>query len=312
MALFSLNLMRIALELAKEDNTYEAMATKFFQHFVYIAHALKIRDNQNYELWSERDGFFYDVLCYPDGKFSKFRVRSTVGIIPLFAAEVITEEELEQFPEFKKNFLWFLKNRKDLTKDCAIPIFKGSSHKYLLSLVNQDQLTRILGYLWNPQEFRSEFGMRSLSKFHEANPFFYKDKQIGYEPGDSVHRVKGGNSNWRGPIWFPTTYLLIQSLKTFSQVFQDELKIEVMGENPVTIAEIAQYFADRLIALFRKNPQGVRPFHGEHFPFAKDPHFHDLIQFYEFYHAETGRGLGSSHQTGWTGLVANLIQEFKK
>lgn len=312
MALFCLNLMRIALELAKEDKTYEAMATKFFQHFIYIAHAMKIRDNQSYELWSERDGFFYDVLCYPDGKFSKFRVRSLVGLIPLYATEIISEDELNQFPEFKKNFIWFLKNRVILTKECVIPVREGTTQKYLLSLVSQEQFKRILGYLWDPKEFRSEFGIRSLSKFHEENPFFYKDRQIGYEPGDSVNRVKGGNSNWRGPIWFPTTYLLIQTLKTFSQVYKNELQVSVPGENPVTTDEITRYFADRLISLFRKNDKGVRPVFGEDFPFAKDPYFQDLILFNEFFHAETGKGLGASHQTGWTGLVANLIEEFKR
>jgi hypothetical protein len=311
MALFCLNLMRMALILSKDDPTYELMATKFFQHFIYIAYAMKIRDNKQYELWSEKDGFFYDVLSYPDGKYSKFRVRSLVGIIPLYAIDTISEEELNQFPEFKKNFLWFLKNREMLTKDCAIPITVNKSKKYLLSLANQDQLQRILTYVWDPKEFRSDFGLRSLSKFHEKNPFAYKGRQISYEPGDSLHRVKGGNSNWRGPIWFPTTYLLIQSLKTLSQVYSDKVTITATGEKPANLDKIASYFADRLIALFRKDPDGIPPFLGKDFPFAKDPHFHNYYLFYEFYHGDTGKGHGASHQTGWSALVANLIEEFK-
>ncbi len=311
MAFFCLNLMRMALELAKDDRTYEAMATKFFQHFIYIAYAMKIRGNQQYELWSERDGFFYDVLSYPDGHFSKFRVRSLVGLIPLYAVDLITQEELDKFPEFKRNFLWFLKNRKTLTQDCALPIQDPEGQKYLLTLANQEHLTRILGYVWNPEEFRSPFGLRSLSKIHASKPFIYKNHQISYEPGDSLHRVKGGNSNWRGPIWVPTTYLLIQSLKKLGKVYGNQVQINVPNEPSVGIGEMAQNFANMLIALFQKDARGIRPFLGENFPRAQDPHFCDLIQFYEFYHGDTGRGLGASHQTGWSGLVANLIQEFR-
>ncbi len=310
MALFCLNLMRMALELAKEDKTYEAMATKFFQHFIYIAAAMKHQGSQDYEMWSNRDGFFYDVLSFTDGRFAKFRVRSLVGIIPLFATEVLTEEEIDKFPEFKRNFLWFLKNRPSLTKDCAIPFTANKSTNYLLALVNREQLASVLRYIWNPNEFRSEYGLRSLSKFHEANPFFYKDHQVGYEPGDSLHRVKGGNSNWRGPIWFPTSYLLIRALDTFSKVYKDDFKIMVGDEKAVGIPDISNYFAEKMIAIFKKNPQGIRPFLGKDFPMAKDPHFDHLV-FNEYFHAETGKGLGASHQTGWTALVANLIHEFK-
>ncbi len=312
MALFCLTLMRMALELAKEDKTYESMATKFFQHFVYIAHAMKKRGNHSYELWSERDGFYYDVLSFPDGHFAKFRVRSLVGIIPLYAVEIITEEELDKFPDFKRNFLWFLNNRRSLAEDCATLIGEGKTKSYLLSLANRKQFESILTYIWNPQEFRSEFGLRSLSKFHAAQPFFYKDKQVSYEPGESLHKLKGGNSNWRGPIWFPTTYLLIQSLSRYAEAYHKDFTIRVGEEPPAKIDDISRYFADRLITLFKKDSNGVRPFLGADFPFAKDPHFHDHIQFYEYYNAETGKGLGASHQTGWSGLVANLIHEFRQ
>lgn len=311
MAMFCLNLMRIALEIAKVLPSYETMATKFFQHFVYIADAMKNLGNKQYSMWSEDDGFFYDVLVHPDGNFSRFRVRSLVGLIPLYAIETISEEELDQFPQMKKDFLWFLNNRKDLTKDCLTTVIKNNKKIYVLSLVNENLLQKILHYVWDPKEFRSTFGLRSLSKFHEEHPFSYKNTRVGYEPGDSIERIKGGNSNWRGPIWFPTTYLLIESLRKFSQIFGHTLKISVDGEPSVHLDEIVDGFSSRLISLFLPNSEGNRPFLGPKFPMIHDPHFKDHLLFYEFYHGDTGQGLGASHQTGWSGLVANLIDEFR-
>jgi hypothetical protein len=177
--------------------------------------------------------------------------------------------------------------------------------------VEPEQLKRVLQYVWDPEEFRSEYGLRSLSKFHEKHPFFYKDKNIGYEPGHSLVQLKGGNSNWRGPIWFPTSYMLIQSLKSYAKVFKDEFKIGVKDEKPVSIEEMAQAFSEKLVSIFKKDSNGVRPFMGENFPYSTDPNFNSHLFFYEFFHAETGRGLGASHQTGWTSLVANLIQELR-
>ena len=209
MAMFCLNLMRISLELSTALSGYEAMATKFFQHFVYIADAMKKMGNKNYGLWSEKDHFFYDVLSYPDGRFSEFRVRSLVGLIPLFAVEILSDEELSLFPEFKRNFEWFIFHRKSLTEDCVIPL--KDKKGYLLTLVSEDHLKGILQYVWDPNEFRSNYGLRSLSKFHEQHPFIYQDRAVGYEPGESLHRVKGGNSNWRGPIWMVPTFMLTLS-----------------------------------------------------------------------------------------------------
>lgn len=312
MAMFCLNLMRMALSLSEQEPIYEFMATKFFEHFIYIGHAMKKRDNQNYELWSEEDGFFYDVMTYPDGKFAKFRVRSLVGIIPLFAVDIIEEEELNRYPEFKSSFLWFLTNRRELTKDCAIPLGEPGKMKYLLTLVNENRLSRILEYVWNPNEFRSDYGLRSLSKYHEAHPFIYQDKRLTYEPAESIARIKGGNSNWRGPIWMPTNYLLIQSLKKFSDAFKDGFKISLPNEDPVTLDEMATSFSKRLISIFALDKNHKRPFLDPHFPFAKDPHFQNYILFNEYYHGDTGKGLGASHQTGWSGLVANIIQELNQ
>jgi len=312
MALFCLNLMRMALELAKKNRVYESLATKFFEHYVYIAHAMKKRGNRDYEMWSERDGFFYDVLTYPNGKFAKFRVRSLVGIIPLYATEIIEEEELAQFPEFKMNYDWFMENRKDLVEQCIIPLEKKGKKVYLLTLMNEDQLKSVLRYIWNPEEFRSSFGLRSLSKFHLAHPFEFENRKIGYEPAESVERIKGGNSNWRGPIWIPTNFILIDAFKKMAKVALGEIEIKVDDEKEADLEQIAHFFADGIISIFTKNSENVRPVWGSSFRFKEDPHWNNYIQFSEYYNPETGQGLGASHQTGWSALVANLIEEFRK
>ncbi len=311
MAKFSLNLMRMALELARGDSCYESLATKFFQHFVYIAYAMKKMRNKTYSMWCDEDQFFYDVLVYPNGNYSRFRVRSLVGVIPIFAVDVILESELNEFPEFREKFLWFLNNRKELTQECVIPVAKGQKKQYVLSLVNEDHLKSVLKYLWNPNEFRSMYGFRSLSKFHEHHPFHYRDMCVGYEPGESTTRLKGGNSNWRGPIWFPTSYLILESLSRYADAFKADFTIRAGDEPEVSLKEMAGSFANRLISIFTKDATGKRAFFNPHFPFAQDPYFQDHILFYEYFHAETGQGLGASHQTGWTGLIANLIDEFR-
>lgn len=306
MAMLCLNLMRIALELAVDNSVYESLATKFFEHFVYIAAAMKKRGNCDYEMWSDRDGFFYDVLTFPDGHFEKFRVRSLVGIIPIFACEVLDEEQMRSFPSFYRSFNWFLNNRKELVDPC---VFSLDKNRYLLSLVDEEHLRSILSYVWNPDEFRSEFGLRSLSKYHLKHPFSFEGKTIRYEPAESLEKIKGGNSNWRGPIWFPTNYIFIESLNKFSEAFGNEFKLELPGEKPVTLREMSLSFSDRLLHLFLRNEQGHRPFFGESFPFDEDPHWSECFWFYEYFHPETGKGLGASQQAGWTALVANLIEE---
>ncbi|MES2199373.1 MAG: glucosidase [Chlamydiota bacterium] len=311
MAMFCLNLMRIALELAKTTPSYESLATKFFQHFVYIAHAIKNMGQKGFGLWSEQDHFFYDALSLPNGEITQFRVRSIVGIIPLFAVEIIEEEELLRFPEFASNFNWFLHNRQTITKDCVNPINRKDKKGYLLSLVKQDYLGDVLKYVWDPKEFRSPYGLRSLSKIHENNPFIYQDRQVGYEPNESFERVKGGNSNWRGPIWMAPTFLLVESLKKFSLGLGEDFTISIEGEEPVNLHAMAVSFSQRVVSLFTPNSTGARPFYGEEFPLAKDPFWRDYLLFYEYYNPETGKGIGASHQTGWSGLVANFIYESK-
>lgn len=309
MAIFCLSLMRIALELSRENPTYEALATKFFEHYVYIGHAMKQMGNRDYELWSEKDGFFYDVLTYPDGKFEKFRVRSLVGIIPFYATELLSEEEINLFPEFKNNFMWFLQHRQDLVEKCIIPMQKDGMTYYALTLMNAKQLSSVLGYIWNPEEFKAEFGVRSLSKYHEKNPFSFQSRQIGYEPAESTEKIKGGNSNWRGPVWMPTNYLLIETLAKLSRGAHPDFKVNAPGDAPVNLQEMSRTLAQKILLIFKKDPSGRRPFFGKEFPFAEDPHWQDFLFFYEYYHPETGKGLGASHQTGWSALVANLIDE---
>ena len=274
MGMYCLNLMRIALEIAKDDVSYEAIATKFFQHFVVIAYAMKVRDNKYYELWSEKDGFFYDVLCYPDHTYRQFSIRSLVGIIPIYAVEVLTQKEIDQYSEFKRDFEWYISKRSNFMKMCMTTVTDKGETKYVLSLVNGDHLEKVLKYAWNSAEFKSDYGLRSLSKYHQDNPFSFRDWQMGYEPGESLGLVKGGNSNWRGPIWMPTTYLFIKALKVYASVFKDVV-IETPGEEPTTIGKMAESFAQRLISIFMQNREGVRPFWGNDFPYASDPYWKD-------------------------------------
>lgn len=311
MAMFCLNLMRISLELTKITPSYEVLATKFFQHFVYIAHATKNMGQKGFGLWSEKDRFFYDVLSLANGDFKRFQVRSIVGIIPLFAVEIIDEEDLAQFPEFARNFSWFLKNRQDLTKDCVISIDQKDKKGYLLSLVKEEYLGDVLKYVWDPKEFRGTYGLRSLSKIHEKEPFVYEGRAVAYEPCESLERLKGGNSNWRGPVWMAPTFLLVESLKKFALGVGEGFTVAVGEETPISLDEMALSFSQRVISLFEPNSLGVRPFYGPQFPLATDPFWKDLLLFYEYYNPETGQGMGASHQTGWSGLVANFIYENK-
>ncbi len=310
MGFFCLYLMRTALELAKEDKAYELLATKFFEHFIYVGAAMKKMGGQNYQLWDEQDGFFYDVLRLPNGDFNKFRLRSMVGLIPLYAVEVIDQQDLEPHPEFLGNVEWFIKNRPDLVGNACYSV---EGQRYVLSIVDAGQFAGVLQYLWDPQEFLSPHGIRSLSKYHEQHPFCFRGACVGYEPGESAERIKGGNSNWRGPLWFPTTYLLIRSLLKFSRALGPDFAVITPGSNgqPIKPLTMATEIADRMIGLFRKDEHGHRPCLGPHRKFQQDPHWRDHLLFNEYFHGDTGQGLGASHQTGWTGMVANLIEEWR-
>jgi hypothetical protein len=312
MGMFCLNLMRIALELSRENQAYQGLATKFFEHFVYIGAAMRHMGKRDFELWSENDGFFYDVLRFPDGSFHKFRVRSLVGLIPMYAVDLLSEEELAPFPEFQANVEWFLRNRKELTRWCVRPMERDGKKSYLLSLMNETQMSQLLARLWDPAEFRSPHGPRSLSKFHQANPYRYMGAEVHYEPAESASKIKGGNSNWRGPIWFPTSFLLIESLRTLSVGYGSSFHVHAADEAPVTLGEMARGLATGLVSLFLRDDSGKRPIYDDQRMFQEDPNWRDCLLFYEYFHGDTGQGLGASHQTGWTGLVATLIDEWRK
>jgi len=311
MGFFCLYLMRAALELANVDRAYELLATKFFEHFIYIGAAMKKMGGRDYQLWDQQDGFFYDVLRLPNGDFNKFRLRSLVGLIPLYAVEVINREDLDPHPEFLRNVEWFIRNRPDLVGNACYSV---DGQRYVLSIADSDQFARVLQYIWDPEEFLAPHGIRTLSKHHERHPFSFGGGCVGYEPGESTARIKGGNSNWRGPLWFPTTYLLIRSLQKFSRALGPEFAVRTRGSNgqPITPLAMATEIADRMIGLFRKDEQGHRPCFGPYRKFQEDPHWRDYLLFNEYYHGDTGQGLGASHQTGWTSLVANLIEEWRR
>ena len=314
MGMFCLNLMRIALELAQTNKVYEGTALKFFEHYIYIGSAMKHMGGRKYSLWDEDDGFFYDVLRFPDGRFEKFRVRSLVGIIPLYAVEHLKLEALEDLSEFRTNFLWFVKNRRSVTEACCHYIERSGEQIYELTVVNREQMRRMLDRLLDPAEFLSDYGVRSLSKYHERHPFVFGQSEVRYDPAESENKIKGGNSNWRGPIWFPTTFLIIESLRKLGQGYGAELAVAPAGDpgGLWDVPKMAAQIADRMIGIFTRNKEGRRPVYGGTHKFQEDPYWRDLILFYEFYHGDNGAGLGASHQTGWTGLVAALIDEWRR
>jgi hypothetical protein len=310
MGMFCLNLMRIALELARENRTYEALATKFFQHYVLVAGAMKHMGNRDYSLWDEKDGFFYDVLRYPDGGFVKLRVRSLVGLIPLFAVERLEESWIEPFEEFRAHLHWFLKNRKDLVEGVVHTIKHANETTHVLTILNQEQIRRITGRIMDENEFLSDYGVRSLSKAHKEHPFVFDGQAVGYEPAESISKIKGGNSNWRGPLWFPTSFLLIESLRKLGKAFGGGDVTE--GITPgVPFNQMAREIAQRMIKTFTLDENGKRAVFCNDAKFQDDPHWRDHLLFYEYFHGDTGAGLGASHQTGWTGLIASLIDEWR-
>jgi hypothetical protein len=314
MGMFCLQMMRIALELAKQNGVYEGLATKFFQHYTYVAAAMKKMGSRDYQLWDEKDGFFYDVLRYPDGHFQKFRVRSLVGLIPLFAVERLEMNWTRQFKEFTAALNWFLVNRRDLVADVVHEVQREGQHVHVLTIVNHEQIARIMQRMWDESEFLSPYGVRSLSKTHEEHPFHFAGRTVGYEPAEAVAKIKGGNSNWRGPIWFPTCFLLIESLRKLGKAYGATFTVPTQASDgkSVTFPELAGELAERMIRIFTRDGDGRRAVYGGTAKFQDDPHWRDLILFYEYFHGDNGAGLGASHQTGWTALVASLIDEWRK
>ena len=314
MAFYSICMMRIALELARDNRVYELLATKFFEHFVYIGGAMKRVGGHDYQLWDDDDGFFYDVLRYADGGFQKFAVRSVVGLIPLFAVDVIDEEAERALPTFLTSANWFVRNRPDLVGEACFTQSVDGRRRHVLSVVDPQQLARVLQRVWDPDEFLSIGGIRSLSKYHEARPFALGDLSVAYEPAEAIEKIKGGNSNWRGPIWFPTNFLLIEALTKIDEAMRSSLAVPTRGspDRALTPREMAAALAERLIGLFTRGADGRRRMFGGIEKFQEDPHWRDHLQFPEYFNGDTGAGLGAMHQTGWTGLVANLIDEWRR
>jgi hypothetical protein len=313
MGMFCLNLMRIALELAKENEVYEGLAVKFFEHYIYVGAAMKHMGGRSYSLWDEPDGFFYDMLRMPDGNFHKFRVRSLVGLIPLYAVERLELDWIQPFEYFRSNLDWFVKNRRDLVKQCCHRVTNNGTDTYALTIADEGQIKRVLERVIDPEEFLSKYGLRSLSKYHEQYPYVFGENEVRYEPAETESKVMGGNSNWRGPIWFPTSFLMIESLRKLGKAYGPNLRVPSPSHGrDVTLTEMAEDLANRLISVFVKDEEGNRPIYGNCQKFQRDPHWRDLILFNEYFHGDSGIGLGASHQTGWTALVASLIDEWRR
>jgi len=317
MAMYSLNLMRIALELAKHNMVYEDIATKFFEHFLHIAEAMNNIGDEGIGLWCDKDEFYYDVLNLPNGQSTPLKVRSMVGLIPLFAVETLESELLEQLPGFAGRLEWFLNYKPDLAKLVSRWQERGMGKRHLLSLLRGHRMKALLKRMLDETEFLSDYGVRALSKVHEREPYRFNTNgnamEVGYWPAESMSGLFGGNSNWRGPIWMPVNYLLIESLQKFHHYYGDDFKIECpTGSGQfMTINEVADELSHRLAKLFLKGEDGQRPVLKYHPKLATDPHFKDYVLFHEYFHGDSGRGVGASHQTGWTGLVAKLLQPRK-
>jgi hypothetical protein len=315
MAMYCLNLLATALELAREDPSNEDVASKFWEHFLYIADAINHLGTDGAGMWSEEDGFFYDVLHMPDGAHKPMKLRSMVGLIPLFAVETLDSKLIDRLPGFRRRMEWFMENRKDLTNNVACMKTPGREDRRLLSIVGQDKLRSVLKVMLDEAEFLSPYGIRALSAAYRDQPFMLPvnghSHQVSYEPGESSSGLFGGNSNWRGPIWFPVNFLLIESLQKFHHYVGESFTVEFPtgSGQQLTLWQVAGELSRRLTRVFLRDEDGTRPVHGTDPAYREDPHWRDLVLFYEYFHGDDGSGVGASHQTGWTGLVAKLMQQ---
>jgi hypothetical protein len=314
MGMYCLNMLAIALELARDDPAYEDVASKFFEHFVYIAHAMHDLGGEGLSLWDEQDGFFYDVL-HTDGQHARIKVRSMVGLIPLLAVQAIEPEIVDKLPGFKRRMQWFIDNHPELSEHVEEMTQPNGCVRRLLSIVSREQLPRVLRIMLDEAEFLGPHGIRAVSRCHRDHPYVLRidgmEHRIDYEPAESSSGLFGGNSNWRGPIWFPVNYLLIEALQKFHHFYGDALKVACpAGAGPMlNLWSVAGEISRRLTRIFLRDEDGRRPVYGGTEKFQRDPHWRDLILFYEYFHGDNGAGVGASHQTGWTGLVAKLLQQ---
>jgi hypothetical protein len=315
MGMYCLNMLAIALELAQDDPAYEDVASKFFEHFVYISRALNNIAGEGIELWNAEDGFYYDVLHLPDGRPFPLKIRSMVGLIPLFAIEALVSDVVDTLPGFKRRMQWFIENRPELGEYVETQTTPDLRVRRILSLVNPKRLRQVLRYLLDEAEFLSPHGVRALSRVHREHPYTLSvngmEHRVDYEPAESSTGLFGGNSNWRGPIWFPVNYLIIESLQKFHYYLGNDYKVECPtgSGRMMTLWEVAGEISRRLTRIFLRGPDDRRAVYGAIETFQRDPHWRDLILFHEYFHGDTGAGIGASHQTGWTGLVAKLIQQ---
>jgi len=303
------------LELAKEDAAYEDVASKFWEHFLHIARAINHLGNDGIGMWDEADGFYYDVLHMFDDGHVPLKIRSMVGLIPLFAIETLEPDVVDKLPGFKRRMEWFIQHRPDLTHNVACMATAGVGERRLLSIATGDQLRRVLRFMLDENEFLAPHGIRALSRAHKDQPYVLPVNQteyrVAYEPAESSVGLFGGNSNWRGPIWFPVNYLLIESLQKFHHYLGDDYRVEFptgSGEYK-TLWDVAGEISRRLTRIFLRDEHCRRPAHGNNALYRDDPHWRDLVLFYEYFHGDDGSGVGASHQTGWTGLVAKLLQQ---
>jgi hypothetical protein len=313
MAMYCLNMLKIALQLANINPAYEDVASKFFEHFLYIASA--VNTSRGTGLWDDEDGFYYDRLRTAAGCDIMVRLRSMVGIVPLFASDTLESYHVERHPGFRRRLEWFVTHRPDLTEGLASMTQGGIEERRLLSVVNRERVERIFQRVFSETEFLSPYGIRSLSSAYREHPYVLPVDgttfQVGYEPAESLSGTFGGNSNWRGPIWFPMNFLVIEALQRLDHYYGDSMTIEFptgSGQR-VSLAEAARLLSKRLASLFVRDSNGRRPVFGENNMFQSDPQFKDYILFHEYFHGDNGTGLGASHQTGWTGLVANLLRQ---
>ncbi len=318
MAMYCLNLLTIALELAQIDSVYEDTATKFFEHFLLIAQAMNEMGDQNFRLWDPEDLFYYDIMKLSDGSAHYIKVRSLVGLIPMLAVCVIEPSALAKLKKFKERMDWFLQYKPELTENIDFSYLPGQGERLLFSLVPRARLTRLLRKALDENEFLSPYGLRAVSKYHEAHPYSFnlggQNFTIDYQPAESKSGLFGGNSNWRGPIWFPINYLIIEALQLFDRYFGDDVQVECPtgSGKKMNLKEVSLELQTRLRAIFRQDKNGHRPVFGGSKKFQEDPHWNKHILFYEYFHGDNGAGIGANHQTGWTGLIAKTIDELQR
>jgi hypothetical protein len=314
MAFYALSMLQIALELALNDPAYQSMANRLLESFLWIHDAIYQPGDQSGSLWDEDDGFFYDVLSLPDGRAARLKVRSLVGLLPLAACTVLLPDEVTQLPKFMERVSWLHQQWPDLLNTIPSLNRPGTNNRRLLAMLDESKLRRVLSRMLDENEFLSPYGIRSISRFHHDHPYVVNvsgtEFRVDYMPAESNNRMFGGNSNWRGPVWFPMNFILIQGLANLYAYYGDEFTVECPSGSgqQMSLWQVSQELSRRLAGIFLRDPQGRRPVYGGLKKFQTDPDWSDYILFYEYFHGDNGAGLGANHQTGWTGLVARLLQ----